>query len=327
MARFTNFPNGITSLGMPTFGTGFLPPFIGNYFFVEEVTTSGVAAGLGTAASPFNTLTQALASVTPGNNDVIFLIGTVHVSASVAWTSNDTHLIGLCNPLKRGKRARISVTGTTPFSYLFDVSASGCLFRNFGTFYGFSTVGSTTPVCWLDTGGHNTYDTVEFLGFGNATVTTGTANQTTARAFQFNNSTGESTWTNCVFGVDTEQRNATNYTLEIDGGAPRLTFQDCDFEAFLGSSGGASSHVLIGASGIDRYLIMKECHFMAATLSGGSTAMAQNFNVSASAGGVVLMDQCENFGVTAWETTPSGSVYYNMLTPASSQTGGKSIVL
>ena len=44
------------------------------------------------------------------------------------------------------------------------------------------------------TGGRNSYNNVEFLGFGDATVTTGTANQTGARAFKFNNSTGESTF-------------------------------------------------------------------------------------------------------------------------------------
>lgn len=325
---FTNFPNGITSLGVPTFGTGIIPPFPGSYFFVQETTTPGVAAGRGTAQQPFNTLQQALAECTAGNNDVIFLTGSVHQSAaqgSVAWSKNNTHLIGLCAPLKRGKRARVSVAGSTPFSYLFDVSASGCYFKNFGTFYGFSTTGATTPVMWRDTGGRNCYDLVEFLGFGDGTASTGTANQTGARALLINNSTGETTFRNCVFGVDTIQRNATNYTVEIAGGAPRITFEGCDFESDLGSSGTASSHLLIGASGIDRYLMLSGGHFLSATKSGGS-AMAQAFNVSASAGGVVLMDQCEAFGVTAWETSPSGSIYMNQ-SAISAPGGGISLVV
>ena len=325
MAKWTNFPNGITSLGIPTFGTGGLPPFTGNYFFVQETYTAGVSAGAGTAKSPFNTISQALAKCVSGNNDVIFLIGTVHVTSSITWNLNNTHLVGVCDPVKRGKRARISVSGSIPFSYLFNVTANGCYFTNFQTFYGFSTVGATTPICWLDTGGRNCYDNVEFLGFGDATVSTGTANQTTARAFKLNTNVGETTWRQCVFGVDTEQRGATNYTLEIAGAAPRCSLIDCDFEADLGSSGTASSHVLVGVGGIDRYLIATGCHFMNSTLSGGS-AMAQCFNVNASAGGVVLLDRSTAFGITAWETTPSGSVYINM-GAVSAPGGGISLVL
>lgn len=113
MPRWTNFPNGITSLGIPTFGTGIIPPFTGNYFFVQETTTAGVAFGQGTAQQPFNTIQGALDQCVSGNNDVIFLIGSVHITSSIAWSKNNTHLVGLCSPLKRGKRARISVTGST----------------------------------------------------------------------------------------------------------------------------------------------------------------------------------------------------------------------
>lgn len=321
----TNFPNGITSFGIPVLGPGALLPFTGNYWFVQETQTPGAIAGEGQVGSPFNTIGQALAAAVPDNNDVIFITGTVHVTAPINWTPNNTHLVGLCAPLKRGKRARISTSGAAPFSGLFNVSANGCMFANFGTFFGFPTTGATTPICWTDTGGRNSYGNVEFLGFGDATASTGTAVQTGARAFKFNNNTGESTFTSCVFGVDTVQRNATNYTVEIAGGAPRITMEDCDFESDLGSSGTASSHLLIGASGIDRYLLLKRNRFLSATKSGGST-MAQAFNVSGSAGGVVLMDQCEAFGITAWETSPSGSVFTNM-SAVSAPGGGIALVL
>jgi hypothetical protein len=325
---FTNFPNGITSLGIPTFGTGFLPPFTGKYFFVQENYATGQAAGLGTAAAPFNTIQQALAQTVAGRNDVIFLIGTVHVSAaqgSILWANNNVHLIGLCDPVKRGKRARISVTGATGFNQLFLVTGSGCYFKNFQIFYGFPHT-SGALIAWEDDGGRNCYELCEFLGFGDATASTGTANLTGARAFKFNNNTGESTFRSCVFGLDTLQRGATNYTLEIAGAAPRLTFEDCDFEADLAAGGASGSHVLIGSAGIDRYCKFKGCTFMDATLS-GATAMAQAFNVSASAGGVVMLDGCTSFGVTAWETTPSNSVFNNMIIPTADGTGGKMLVL
>ena len=325
MSRFTNFPNGITSLGIPTFGVGALPPYTGNYFFVEESTTPGVLAGQGTAQQPYNTLQQALAQCKSGNNDVVFLTGTVHLAAPLVWNLNNTHLIGVDAPLVRGKRARISSYGTTAYGPMVTVSGNGCQMSNFGSFFGFSVTGASTPIAWLDTGGRNCYDRVEFMGFGDATVTTGTANETTARALKISNNVGESTFRSCVFGVDTVQRGATNYTVEIASGAPRISFIDCDFEADLAAGGSASSHLLIGDAGIDRYLKLQGCRFLNSTLSGG-TAMAQAFNVSAAAGGVVLMDQCTAFGITAWETAASGSVFTNM-GAVSAPGGGISLVL
>lgn len=320
MARLTAFPNGISSFGVPVIGTGWIPPYGGNYFFVQETTTIGVAAGQGTLQQPYNTLEQALAQCVSGNNDVIFLIGTVHPTATIAWNLNQTHLVGICEPIKRGKRARLSVTGSTAYGPLVSVTGYGCHFRNFGTFFGWAVTGSTSPICWQDTGGRNCYENVEFMGFGDATASTGTAVQTGARAFKLNTSVGECTFRDCVFGVDTLARNATNHTIEIAGGAPRCTFENCDFEALLGASGGSSTHLLIGSAGIDRYLQFVGCRFWNATKSTGTT-MAQAMSVSASAGGFVALDQCTAFGITHWETSASGSVVIDMTTPVAHDGG------
>lgn len=316
---------GMTNLSQLTLDTGPVLPgadlYTGNWFFVNE--TTGSDGNVGSAQYPFKTLAQAQLKATANQNDVVAFQGTIHLTSSLLWAKNQVHLIGMDAPLKVGQRARISVTGTTAFNNLVNVSASGCHFKNLGTFYGFNdTLSVGANVCWLDTGGRNCYDGVGFLGFGDATASTGTANLTAARAFVLNTSTGETTWRNCYFGADTLQRNATNYTLEIAGGAPRLTLENCDFAANLGSSGTASSHVLIGAAGIDRWCVFNRCRFYADTLSSGST-MAQALNVSGSAGGVVLLDQCTSFGITKFETSASGSVYANMSVPSS--TGGISI--
>ena len=315
--QLTNFPNGVTSFGVPCFGVGDVLPFTGKYLWVNE--TLGNDGNPGTPSAPLGTLAAAYAQCTSGNNDVIFITGSLHPTASLTWAKNQTHLIGLSNALMRGKRARISVTGTTAYGPLVDVTATGCLFANFGTFFGWSNA-SSYPIAWTDEGGRNTYDTVEFMGFGDQTASTGTANLTTARAFKLNTSTGETTFRNCVFGVDTQTRNATNYTIEIAGGAPRVTFENCDFEAYLGSSGTGASHVLIGASGIDRYMNFKGCRFMNSTGSGAST-MAQVFNVSSSAGGMVLLDRCTAFGATHWETSASGRVLLDMGAPVAHDGG------
>lgn len=305
-------------------------PSSGPVYFVDETVGSDAIGNTGfNPYYPLKTLDRAIALETTaltaanlssvGRNAVVAFWGTQHRTSSLAWNLPATHLFGLGGTQRRGKRARISVSGTTGFNNLVSVTAQGCLFQNFGTFYGWSN-SSSALICWSDTAGHSTYNNVEFMGFGDGTASTGSSNLTGSRAFKFNTSTGETSWYNCVFGVDTEVRNATNYTLEIAGGAPRLTFENCDFEADLGASGGSSSHVLIGVGGIDRYANFKGCRFMNSTLGGpAATAMAQVLNVSVSAGGAVLLDQCTAFGATALQTSPTANCVMNMVL---STTGG-----
>ncbi len=254
-----------------------------------------------------------------GRNSVVAFWGTIHLTASISWNVPGTHLIGVCAPMKRGKRARLSVSGSTGFDKLVNVTKSNCLFANFGTFYGW-TDASTALLAWSDTAGRNCYDNVEFMGFGDDTITTGSANLTGSRAFYMSGTTGETTWRDCVFGVDTTVRNATNYTVEIAGGSPRLYFENCDFEARLGSSGTSASHILIGASGIDRYAKFQDCRFA----NFASNAMAQALNVNASPGGTVLLDQSTiMYNITAWQGTPGTQVQMNMTSPGAG--GGKAI--
>lgn len=315
---------GITNLdqlylgGAPVIPGEAVLPFPGNWYFVNE--TLGGDGNPGTYNQPLATLSAALSKCNANNNDVVAFSGTIHLTSSLLWNKNNVHLIGLCSPQTIGKRARISVTGTVAFNNLVNVTASGCNFRNFGTFYGFNdTLSVGANVCWLDTGGRNSYDNVEFDGFGDGAASTGTANLTAARAFKLNTSTGETTWRNCYFGVDTVVRNATNYTLEIAGGAPRLIFENCTFSADLGSSGASSSHVLVGSGGIDRHVTFNRCRFYDTTKSGGTT-MTQAFNVSGSAGGFIFLDQCTIVGITKPETTASNSIFIN--TSAVSATSG-----
>lgn len=321
MAGLTNFPNGASSFGIPLLGSAAIP-FTGAYYFVNENT--GLDGNTGTSPSQaLKTLDRALvleSAVTNGaggRNSVVYFSGTQHRTSTLAWNLPQTHLIGICAPMRRGKRARISVTGSVAFDKLVDVSQQGCYFANFGTFYGFND--ASANICWYDEAGRSCYDNIEFMGFGDGTATTGTANHTAARAFTFTNSGGETLWRNCVFGVDTIQRGAANYTLEIAGGAPRLYFENCDFEADLAAGGTASSHVLIGAAGIDRYVNFTGCRFHSDVDSSGS-AMAQGFNVSGSAGGSVILDQSTFNGITAIQTTPTANMRMNMV--ASTTTGG-----
>src|ERR1035437_9502861 len=100
----------LNQFGTPLWGVGGNPAFTGNWFWVDE--TNGSDGNSGGPTDALKTLTQALSLCTSNNNDVIFLTGTVHVTATVAWNKSRTHLIGLGPSLATEARARISQSGT-----------------------------------------------------------------------------------------------------------------------------------------------------------------------------------------------------------------------
>lgn len=304
---YTNFPNGITSMGVPTFGAGNIPPFNGNWYFVDPAT--GSDGNEGTASSPFATLTRAYNLTVSGNNDVVVLYGngltsgTARLSSTLTWANNATHLIGVGASVPQFGRCRISTTsGATAFSPLISVTGIGCNFWNLGVFYGFDD--ASTQICWEEKGGRNYYANVHFGGGGHATA----AAQTGMRSLTVGNAgSGECVFQSCTIGLDTVTRQAANFSLEFLGGSPRNKFIDCLFPAYIGASGTAGSFIKVGASSVDRNNDFIGCRFINQTKS-AATAMAQAMNISGSAGGMLFFDNSSVFGATALETAPTGNI-------------------
>ena len=260
----TTFADMVFSLGsIPTFGPGgaLTQTFTGNYWWVNETTGNDGNPG-NSPSQAFKTLTQAQLSAVANNNDVVFLVGTVHVTATVAWAKNWVHLIGVSAP-GNNPRSRISVTGTTAFTPLVNVTAQGCIFANLSTFHGFAD--ASTQICWTDAGGRNYYAGVQFLGMGDAVA----AAQAGSRSLLISGNTGENIFDSCTIGLDTVVRaTGTNASLELTGHSPRNRFDDCVFRADV--SNAADLHVLVGSGGIDRSLVFKRCTFINTINSGGT---------------------------------------------------------
>lgn len=70
---FTNFPKGITSMGVPVVGGGTLPLTSGTYWFVSSVTGSNSNSGK-QVNKPLATLDYAIGKCTAGKSDVIVLL-------------------------------------------------------------------------------------------------------------------------------------------------------------------------------------------------------------------------------------------------------------
>jgi len=275
---------------------------IGNAWFVNE--TTGLDTNVGSAASPFATLTAAQAAAVANNNDVVYLVGSVHVTATVVWAKAGVSLVGLAAP-SNNTRARISATGATPFSPLVNVTAQNCSFVNLGTFHGGFTGATGSQVCWAEAGGRNFYSNVQFFGGGDAT----TAALAGMRSLTIGGQ-GENLFVGCTIGLDTIVRATNaNASLEIIAGSTRNTIRSSEFPAYCTAAG--DTFVTIASGGMDRYLILDGCVFQN---FGGTSLTAAITNAGGSpAGNVLVTPTCIFVGATAIATT--GAVYVSGAVP------------
>jgi hypothetical protein len=313
----TNFPNGITSFGVPVIGGINGIPLTGTWYFVNPAVGSDGNEGT-SPDSPLATIYRAYSLAVAGNNDVIVLIGngstsgTARMSVALAatidstattgtvtWAKNATHLIGVTAPTGVSNRARFAPpTGTyTAATFgnngnMFNVTASGCIFANFSVYAGFST-GSASQVTWIENGGRNYYENIQFGGFEDS-ASAGGAN---ARALKVMG-TGENTFVSCTIGQDTVQRSAANANLELASATPRNKFINNDFPIFT-SSATTLGIIGTGAGSIDRYTKFQSCLFYNAVDSTG-TAISAVASLNAAAGGSLVFNNCSAVGATKW---------------------------
>lgn len=303
-----SYINIASQFGMPLFGVAGTPPWTGNSFWVDQ--TYGSDGNTGGPQDPFRTLSQAHSVCLADNNDVVYLSGTASQTATLTWSKNKTHLIGLGAGGIGSSRSRISQSGSTVFSPLVTVSAAGCFFQNIATFHGFAD--ASTQICWTDSGGRNYYKRCDFLGMGNATA----AAQAGSRSLLITGTTGECTFEDCQIGLDTVVRaTAVNASLELAAGSPRNVFRGCLFP--MNTSLLTDLIVSIGSGGIDRWVVFDNCVFLNCIESGGTTA-TNAITASASAGGFVLLNNCMAVGFT--NVSASGPVYVNQISAAGGNT-------
>ena len=334
----TNFPNGITSYGVPTMGIAGAPLFTGNWYFVDYV--NGSDGYPGTAEQPLKTIYAAYAKMTSGNNDVCVIVGNGAASGSqrlskalaqavdssattgtLTWAKNACHLIGMTAPTATAQRARIAPPTGTYTQATFGsgnfvvVTGAGCMFSNFSVFHGFST-GGNNQIAWTDSGGRNYYHNVDFGGAGDAA----SAQSTSSRSLLISGA-GENTFVGCTFGLDTVTRTVANATVQLAGATARNVFIDCHWR-FQTSAATALGILGTGAGCIDRDTNFVNCRFVNQVQS-TSTTMDALATLPASAGGLLLMKNCTMVGITEFGTdaTTRGQVYVDGAAPTAATSG------
>ncbi len=295
----TNYPNGVSSFGIPVLGGLGGIPFTGNYYFVDAV--NGADGNEGSADSPMQTLTAAYARTVSGNNDVIFIVGdggttgTQRLSATLTWANNATHLIGITAPTMISQRARISTptSATVNINPLMTVSGSGCLFANFSFFQGVGQASTDEKLINI-TGDRNYFWNVQFGGMGHANGAARAGSYVLALT-----DGDENTFERCTIGLDTVARTAANASVIMRTQCQRNIFLDCLFPMYAT----ASTPIFVdtnATTSMDRFNMLKGCTFQNSIVSGTGTAVASVVAAAADQGGSVILDNCSAFGASEW---------------------------
>lgn len=263
----TNFPNGISSFGIPVMGGGSIPPFTGKYFFVKPYSGSDGNKG-DNPSRALKTLSKALSLATANNNDVVFMIAesntagstTDYQSAALNWNKDGVHLIGINNGSFIGQRSRIAQLSTVKtIEDLFTVSADNCLIANIEVYQGVATSTATSPRAVVVTGSCNRFVNCQFSGMGDTSMDTAGA-----RSLAVVYPAHECIFQHCYIGLDTVIRSTNKIEVSVAGtGAgtelARVTFEDCFFNCYVSNTDAK----LVAASRIDRFLLFKNCIFSA----------------------------------------------------------------
>lgn len=298
--------NIANQFGLPLFGIAGVLPFVGNYFWVDP--TNGSDGSTGGPQDPFKSLTTAHAACTAGNNDVVFLTGTYNPTAALAWSKNNTHLIGLSGSALSGGAtiAVASAAATTgAFSPLVNVTAAGCIFQNITSISGIAQ--AAAQVCWAEAGGKNTYNNVSLNQVAHATAAAHAGNRALTIASVGNSFNG------CVIGGDQIVRaTGTNSTVEFLATAGDTTFKDSVLAMW--TSVAANTHFSAATTTMSGFTFLNGCVLINNLQGAGGTALTAAFSIHASAGGVILLNS-NTTSIGATKISAAGPVYVGGAVP------------
>jgi hypothetical protein len=241
-------------------------------------------------------------------HDVVLYLASssgINLSAALTWSKNFTHLVGMCAPTHAAQRARIfqlsTLTGASP---LLNITATGCIFKNFYVFQGVDDATSLINV--QVTGGRNYFENVHFAGGGHATQAVD------GGASLKLNGAEENLFERCTIGVDTIAAGTGMVGILFDGTAQRNVFRNCHVSMMAGHTGAAFAEVMDGTA-IDRYTIFDNCLFT--NTNKANFEMASGFVIPAVAANRparIFLKDCVSYGAAKWDASDRGVLFGNM---------------
>lgn len=285
---------------------------LAKYYFVDATNGSDGNDGL-SLDTALATLIAAEDKCVASRHDTVFIVGTSlnRLTAQLLWDKSYTHLIGICAPTRVAQRARIFQLSTLDTSPLLNITASGCIFKNFYIYQGVDKAASLIDV--QVTGSRNYFGNVHFAGGGHATQAIN------GGASLKLNGANENTFVNCTIGIDTIAAATGMTAITFDGSSSRNIFENCLINLLI-SNAGAVLVELIDASSVDRYTIFRNCDFFSNSENKGTT-MTSAFVIPSghTTTASILLRDCAGLGFTDWDADARGLVY---LTEGTHTAGG-----
>ena len=318
MGGFTNFPNGVTSFGIPAVGAS-VPTTFGEYIWVDPDAT-GANSGKN-RRDAFLTVGQAVDKAVTDTNTVILMAGnsahsTSTVNDQLDLTKNRIHFVGLGGGSRYiGQRTRWTMGVTT--------GSAIAIVKNTGIGNTFTNI-KFDSADTLATSLYAFADGGEFTQMTNCEMVKSTdLDQVTSAVLLCN---GDSSYyLRCSIGslvhqVTVNRPNVKFNRVTISGKVARdVIFEDCLFPINTTSTAASMLHGT-GATDIERMLLLKNCTYINAVLGSADPAQAIKFD-SAQTQGVIVVQGGMEVGCTALSTTTG--VFVNG--PAASATSISSV--
>lgn len=295
---YTNFPNGLTSFGVPLVGGVGSIPLTGKWWFCDYANGNDGNADAGSDGAPpdtpLKTIDRAHDLAVAGRNDVVVIMGDGSTTASqrltetLTWSKAATHLVGMTAPSMFAQRARITTltTATTNITPLMTVSASGCIFSNFSFFQGVGQASTDEKLINIS-GSRNYFGNVQFGGMGHANG----AARAGSYVIGFTGGS-ENLFEGCAVGLETIARSAANASVKIVSASQRNIFQDCVFQMYPTAATPLYVDASLSAGLNGSTMIFRNCSFQALMGAGGSTQPSVTCTVAADVNGTIYFDRC-----------------------------------
>jgi hypothetical protein len=299
----TNFPNGISSYGVPVLGGGGIPATPGKVFFVDYGAGSDGNAGTD-ISQPLKTIAQAYSLATTNKDDVICLIGnSTHVLTSMLTVAkNRVHFVGLDGSGGRpyGQNAKISLGVTTAATDIGTLKNTGV--RN--SFSNIKFINNNTVAegiyCVVEAGEYAKYSQCEFYKSTDLDVT---------GAAELVQNGDSPTFEDCTFGSTANAlsgavvRPCVLLTKAVVTGKVSRDgmFRNCRFWRWAANTANAFVWSTT-ATDVERRLEFRDCTFETTAKSTATPAVAVGGVSAFTAGEIILTGTTAENGCTALAT-------------------------
>lgn len=302
---FTNYPNGVTSFGIPL--TGSIPLVLGStgagkIYFVDA--TNGVDGNSGLSTSDaLKTIEAAYTLAVSGDTIALSTNSTHNLTVGLAVTKSRINFVGLdfCGrQVQQG--AKVQLGGALATAYVVKNTGVRNSFVNI-KFLQSSTAATALTV--IQEGGEGAL-------WQNCSAVFGVVNNLgSVDAHEILTGSDSATYINCTFGADTLLTSAARSVFHIDQVTSSQEFksnilENCNF--IISSSSSTATFVRLDAVGDILFTnLFKDCNFIASVDSAGGVAIAeasQTGTGTVKGGLYYVRPAC--FNVTDFSTATSG---------------------